>query len=514
MLSKLTPRSILFTIASAVFGRMSSAISQIIAGIYLTPTDFGVYAAANAIVTACTVLRAGGTGNHVQTMTPAEFESEAGPLFRYSMIFTALGASLSVAATLLIPNLIAGTSDYPAATLAKTATVLVAGVVAFNITVFPRAWLVAKFRIEELAALDTTLGMIRVFAFWLLARNGMGAVALAATPLLAWILESAWTWPRSGIRLRHLRVERGWLRQTFLEMRLPLVIALLISLNSQTDSVVASAFLPVSVLGAYYFASQIAMQPTTLVGSTLRSVFTAATAQMRHEPKLGQAAVRDVFNGAMVFMPLVCMALPAVFDSFEVAVWNGKWNDSRYPVLILSATLIYPSALQLISAPITGLRDWKLAIRIDALRAAARIVPAFIACLLLMKTGWSSSSIGLALSCAVGGTSALVSSLEIYRILSRAGMPPASILYELYSTPLAALMSAFAASGLARSIVEPLHATLGIRGTAGVECAMATTIYIALALILLRFGYTTTLQRLVDELPEFLRPYARRLFVL
>ncbi|MEY4171542.1 MAG: hypothetical protein RLZ94_2615, partial [Actinomycetota bacterium] len=60
MLSKLSPRSILMVLASAVFGRMSTALAQIIAAIYLSPTDFGLFATASGILAACTILRGGG----------------------------------------------------------------------------------------------------------------------------------------------------------------------------------------------------------------------------------------------------------------------------------------------------------------------------------------------------------------------------------------------------------------------------------------------------------------------
>ena len=46
------------------------------------------------------------------------------------------------------------------------------------------------------------------------------------------------------------------------------------------------------------------------------------------------------------------------------------------------------------------------------------------------------------------------------------------------------------------------------------ECVIAGSVYSMLAVILLRFGYTATLERLVAALPEFMRAPAQRLFVL
>lgn len=514
MLSNLSPRSILQVLLSAVFGRMATALSQIVAAIYLTPTDFGIYAAANGIVAACTILRGGGTGNHVQTMTPLEFVRDSGRFFRYSFIFSLIGSVLSLSATWLVPQWFGAKAGYAGTSLTLTCLVLSAGFIASNLTVFPRASMIANLRLAEISAMDTFLGAVKLGSTWLLAGSGFGPTALAGALLICSTTESLWTWPRSGLRLANLRAEKGWLKPTFMEMRLPLVMALLASLNSQTDSFVSSAFLPAAVLGSYFFASQIATQPTMLVGNTLRSIFTATTAHVRGNQDRGSAAVRDVFSGCMVFMPLVCMAVPAVYDSFEKAAWQGKWADSRYPVLILSATLVYPTTLQLVGAPIAGLRDWRLAIRIDTLRAVSRIVPAVIACALMAWLDVTSQVSGIVLASAVGGASAIAASMELFRLLTRAGMPSTSVVYELYSTPLAALLSATAAAGLAHSMVEPLRIALGERPAAAVECAAAAVVYAVLALVLLRFGYTSTLERLIDALPEFMRARARAIFLL
>lgn len=493
---------------------MSTALSQVVAALYLSPSDFGVYAAGVGITTIGMAFRAGGTGNHVQTMTLAEFEVSAGRYFRYSMLFTVGGALLTGVLIWPLADWYATSNDYPLRDLIVTTLVIGGSVIVFNLNVFPRARMIAELRLGEISLLDTITGAIKLFGTWWLAATGKGPLALAGAILIAQILECGWTWVRSGLRPAGLRADRGWLKPTFMEMRLPLVMGFMVTLNSQTDSLVGSVFLPATVLGYYYFASQLASQPATLVGNTLRAVFTATAAQVRGDTNKENASLRTIFNGAMVFLPLVTLSIPAVFDSFERAIWNGKWADSYFPVLILSTALVYPTALQLVAAPIAGLRNWKLAIRLDALRAAAKLVPAAVAGICIIWFEASPVTSGIALASAVGGASAIVASFELLRILSKADMPRTSIVYELYSTPLAALLSAIAAAGLAHSVTEPLRITLGDRLTAAVECLIAGSVYVVLALILLRFGYTGTLERLIGALPDFMRAPARRLFLL
>jgi O-antigen/teichoic acid export membrane protein len=514
MLSKLSPRSILMVLASAVFGRMSTALSQIVAAIYLSPTDFGVYAAAMAIATITTALRGGGTGNYVSTMKVAEFETDAGRLFRYAMVFMVIGVSLTSAAAPLAWWWYRDSTDYPGRDVMLVLIVLGLNFALVTFTVFPRSFMIAKLRLAEVSLLDSVSGFVKFASTWALAAHGAGAITFAGALLAGGVIELTWVSMRSGFGRRHLAVQKPWGLRTFREMRLPLALAIMISLASQTDTATGSLFVPAAVLGFYYFASQLAAQPATLVGNTLRAIFTATTAQVRGDQDRENASIQTVFSGAMVFMPLVTMAIPAVFESFERAAWQGKWADSRFPVLILSATLVYPTALQLVAAPIAGLRDWKLAIRLDALRALTKIVPAAIGGVAILWLGLGASASGMVLAAAVGGAGALVSSIELIRILGRAGMPRHTIIYELYSTPLAALLSAVAAAGLAHSATEPMRLIVGDRAAAGIECVMAGTVYSILAAVLLRFGYTTTLERLISALPEFMRPLARRLFVL
>jgi O-antigen/teichoic acid export membrane protein len=514
MLATVSPRSILQVVLSAAFGRLATALSQIVAAVYLSPTDFGVYAAAVGITTVTTALRAGGTGNHVQTMTPAEFECDAGRFFRYSIVFTAFGAVLTMALAWPIAHWFASSNAYPLRDLITTTLVIGGSFVVFNLNVFPRARMIAFLRLGEISLLDTITGAIKLFGTWVLARAGYGPMALAGSILIAQTVESCWTWLRSGLRPSSLRPQGPWFRATFIEMRLPLVVGLMVTLNSQTDSLVGSAFLPAAVLGYYYFASQLAVQPASLVGNTLRSVFTATTAQVRGDENKEHASLRTIFNGAMVFMPLVTMLIPTVFDSFERTIWGGKWADAYYPVLILSATLVYPAALQLVSAPIAGVRDWKLAIRLDLLRGVSKIVPAFAASIFIVLLNLNALTSAIVLSAAVGAVSAVVASRELYRIIVRSGMSRQTVLYELYSTPLAALLSALAAAGLAHSAVDPLRMHLSLRLTSAIECVLAGSLYLFCALILLRFGYTETLSRLIRALPDFMQPLAKRVFVI
>ena len=514
MLSRVSNRSIFAVLASAIFGRLATALAQAIAAFYLSPEEFGLYATGMGVLIVTGLLRGGGTGNHFLTMRPEEFRSDGGRFFRYALMFGAFAAVLTIATAVPVASAFARSKDYAESDLRNVLIVLGINLLATTSTTYPRARMASGLRFGELSLVDTCTGAAKLGATWLLAATGWGALSLAAPVLIASLIESSWTWPRCGLASGELRTSPGWLKRTVREMRLPLVMAILATLNSQTDTLIGSVMLPVTVIGYYFFATQIASQPSNLIANSLRSMLSPITAAVRGDPERERASIRDTFAMAMVFAPLVSMALPAIFESFERAVWNGKWADSRWPIFILSGTLTYPTAVQLIAAPLAGIRDWGSAIRIDASRAVSKIAGAGIgaAIILTAQTGVGSSALILA-SC-VGIASAFASTVEIFRVMTAARMSRPTILYELYSTPLAALLSALAASGLAHSIVSGLQGELEARTIAAIECVLASSIYGILALILLRFGYTSALERFIAALPPALNRVAKRVAVL
>lgn len=515
MLSKLSPSTIFAVIIAAVFGRMSTAIAQILAAFYLTPAEFGIYATAVGVVILTSLFRGGGTGNHMLTMTPSEFEHDGGRFFRYSLVFAALTLGTSLLLSGPASRAFASAKGYSQGDLESVIVILGIQFSVFIVGQYPRSRMSSDLRFKELAALDVASGAMKLLTTWLLAVRGGGAMALAVPLLVTSGFENVWTWARARVQRGEMRVQPGWFRTTLFEMRLPIIMAMLATLNSQTDALVGSVLVPVSVIGYYFFATQLASQPNNLIASSLRSVFSPAAARVRGNIIKERESVYAVFTAGMVFAPIVSMAIPAVFDSFERAVWDGKWAASRVPLLILSATLVYPTVVQLVAAPLSGIRDWTSAIRLDSGRAITKITAAGLAGAAIVSLQLDSFAAGIVLASLVGGMGAAIASLELYRIITRMGITTrGTVLYELYSTPLAALLSGVAASGLAHSLTESLNAHMPPRAVACIECFIAGTIYLTLSIILLRFGYTRTLERVVELLPPAASRLARRIFVL
>ena len=514
MLAKLSPRSILLIIVSAIFGRAATALSQVIAAIYLSPTDFGIYATASGFMLVTTALRAGGSGNHFPTMTIEEFHRDGPRIFWYSMRFVLFGLITSAIVAWPVSLWVSANQDYSPRLLVLTMAALAGNFILFNVACYPRYFMLAHGRIKELSAIESVMGAGKLLSTWLLASAGEGPLALALAIFFSEAIETVWAWARARVPLRFDAPHAGWFWQTLRDMIGPLSLALLAAVGGPTDSLIGSWVLPVSALGVYYFTTQLASQPAILAGSSIRSLFSIAAATSRGHAVKEAESLRLVFNGSMVFIPLITMFIPAIFEPVERAIWSGKWAMGVWPVRIFSIAMIYPTALQLLSAPVAGLRQWRLAIRIDLVRSVPKLLAALLALLVLPFVASDPAESINVFTILVSVFMAGAATWELFRIMQSARMTRATALYELYSTPLAAILSAFAAAGLSRSLVEPLAPHLDVRIGALAEAGLAGAVYICLSFVLLRFGYTQTLERLIEALPEFLRASARRMLFL
>lgn len=517
MLSRLSTKSILAVLASAIFGRAATALSQVIAAFYLDSRQFGIYATGTGVLTITGILRGGGSGNHLLSVRPEEFREDGGRFLRYGSTFALATLLLTVVLAWPVAGAFASAKGYEASTEGELRTVILLLGAAMTVAIigqYPRARMASSLRFGELSLVDTISGSLKLGSTVVLAATGFGAVALAMPLLLISLFENLWTWPRCRMSRGEWSAPSAWFTRTLLEMRLPMVVAILATINMQADSLIGSVMLPVQVIGFYYFASQLAAQPAMLVANSLRSMVSPAAAAVRGDAVRERATIRDAFSVGIVFAPLASMAVPAVFDALDRAVFNGKWSDARWGVFILSLSLAFPTVVQLLAAPFAGIRDWGATIRLDAGRAFAKVVGAAVGSLFIVWLKLDDQSSVNMLAVFIGTSSLLISSAEIFRVLRAAEMSAATISYELYSTPLAATLSALAASGLAHSLAEPIKAAAPDRVGAFAELGLAAVLYTLLSLTLLRFGYTAALEKFVGSLPAVLaQPVRRALFL-
>jgi O-antigen/teichoic acid export membrane protein len=503
--------------------RCSAAITQIILGLYLTSQDFGLYATALGILGLTACMRAGGVATYLPSMKPEEYDREAGRLFGWAAICMATGASITSAVAQPVANW------YGQPMLAWVLWILAARNLVTLMSLQARMRMAIDLRFRELAVLDTViavskLGLACLLAWWL-DETPEAVLALAVPYAASACIEFAYCIPASGVRIRHFTPKPKRLIQTAKQLRWPLALAVLISVNSQTNFVVISLITPVAAVGWIYFAYQLASQPMTLLASGLTNVFAPIMARERGNPAKERETITRVFSGAMLLVPFFFFGATAVFPAAEELVYRGRWEPANWPFFFLSVGFCFATATGVLTGSLLGLRRFQTLTGFEAMRAIGLIGGAFIgfgACLLLgldfraLPSSQQTASADLrtaivVISAATGASVAIMAITQLWLIMRQYRMPTVDFARNIAFGPLVALLTMVAAQSVGNSVTLSIHpGALSATQLAVVQLLLTTVTYATVTLICVRFLAEETLRRTVEVLPKGFQPAVRR----
>ncbi|MCE9618683.1 MAG: oligosaccharide flippase family protein [Planctomycetes bacterium] len=497
---------------ASVISRVSGLLTTIVTAWYLSPAEYGLYAIVLGITTFTTIFRGGGTSTLFPTMKPEEWRTVGGGLFLYSMIFGLLGAVLTLGAALPTeflypPEAIRGLGWLLAITSIQF--------IVFTASNFPRMMMASKLMFSQVAAMDITASLVKFGVAFYCASHGFGAMSFVISVLANSLTVLIWATLKSGITWQNLTVAPDWIPRTLSLIKIPFLIAIVNSLGSQPDFLIASFFIPISSLGIYSFASQMAIQPVLLVSGTLQNVLSPYAAQIRGHDDSENEHIRQTFLTGIVFVPIFVMAVAAMYPSMVHLLFLEKWDASIMPVTFASILLIFPTVQILLEAPIMGARRWWLTLRLFGGRALAKITGALLAVGAIFAFDIPDVHKSTAVIIGVGLAATMVSLLQIYQVTKQVKLPAKTFRYEIYSTPMYAILAAIATSGLAESVVGLLHiASITSRLESLLEFLFCLAAYSTINLVLLRFGYIENLHNILILVPSGIRSRLYRLMLL
>lgn len=476
--------NILAASAASVVVRLSGLLVQIITALYLTPEDFGVYAIGLSIAAVTFIMRGGGTGVFLQSMQPKEFKDMGGSLLRVSLVFSIFGCLLTLGAALPV-HVFYKQEQLGWILLSLSVSNLIAMVGSF-----PRGKMLAELRFAPVAGIESAASLVKLaVAFWC-ARSGWGALTFALAQLSGELAKSITLLAFARLRKSDFSAPPEWIGTMASMLPLPLLIAIVTSLSEQGDTFLASWFVPVSVLGVYYFATQLTAQPFRLLAATIQSVLAPHSAQTRSDSKASVEAVQSAFLSGIVFMPLIVMSVPTCYPSASRLLWGHKWDATIWPVALSCSLLLYPTVLTILEGPLIGLRKWREVLRLMCLRVGSRLLGSVIGIILVLAAGLPPETAAITLVVSVGALSSIVCAIALRKSLLRAGIDRSLIDYELYITPLYSVLAAIGVHGLVTSLV-PMMVTsdMSSRWVLATELLLSIAFYTIVSLVLLRFSY-------------------------
>jgi len=343
----------------------------------------------------------------------------------------------------------------------------------------------------------------------------MGALTFAIAQLSGESLKALLLFLLARVQVTDFTAPPQWIGTMASLLPLPLAIAVVTSLSEQGDTFVASWFVPVSVLGIYYFATQLTAQPFRLLAGTIQSVLAPHTAQTRTDPKASAESIQSAFLSGIVFMPLVVMSVPTCYPSASRLLWGDKWEATVWPVALSCTLVLYPTVLTILEGPLIGLRRWRDVLRLMTLRVGSRLIGSIIGVIIVLTAGLPPETAAIVLVLSVGVLSSLACALALRKSLVSAGVDRSLVDFELYITPLYSVLAAVGVHGLVTSLTPTIEG-LGITGrsTHAIQLLVSALLYTGTALVLLRFSYFEKLCILLRTVPTAVRTPLMRLFFI
>ena len=495
--------------AASLAVRTSGLLTQIVTAWYLTPADFGVYAIGLSIAAVTFIMRGGGTGVFLQTMQPSEFKDLGGSLLRVSLVFSIFGCLLTLGAALPVRII------YQQEQLGWILLTLSLSNLIGMVSSFPRGKMLSGLKFVSVAWVETAAAVLKFGTALWCARSGMGALTFAIAQLSGESLKALLLFLLARVRVTDFTAPPQWIGTMASLLPLPLMIAVVISLSEQGDTFVASWFVPVSVLGIYYFATQLTAQPFRLLASTIQSVLAPHTAQTRADPKASAESIQSAFLSGIVFMPLVVMSVPTCYPSASRLLWGDKWEATVWPVALSCTLVLYPTVLTILEGPLIGLRRWRDVLRLMTLRVGSRLIGSMIGVIIVLATGLPPESAAIVLVVSVGVLSSLVCAFALRKSLVSAGIDRSLVDFELYITPLYSVLAAVGVHGLVASLTTTMSGW-GVAGRSmhALQLLLSILLYTGTSLVLLRFSYFEKLCILLRTAPPFVRTPLMRFFFI
>jgi PST family polysaccharide transporter len=508
--------AIVATTLAGLGARISALAAQAIVGIYLTEEQLGSYALAIGVLGVTAIWRNGGSATYLPSLRPEEFEVMAPRMFGWASGFAVATALLTAAVALSDPYAPGWLAQYRVPGLTPLLLVLALQKLVFPVALIGRMRLAVEHRFTSLARADAFNALARLVLTWAVAANGGGALALAIPYTAGTVFEIVAVAALGGYRRRDFAVPLGGYRTLAKILAWPLALAVLNSMRLDVSFLVIGAVLPAAALGLFYFAFQLANQPTMLLATSLQNVLAPMLARSRGSFESERFGMERVFASAMLFVPITTMAAASFFPAAERLVWDGKWAQAGPSVTLLCIGATYATVAALMLGPLLGLQRFKAAAWFEFLKMLGIIVGALVGAVLVraMASGSDADTPPVTVISATVAVGMVATSLaQLLWAAGKYGIPGPEVARNLTFGPLLAGLTAVAATSIGHSITESFPVGGGRTG-AFVELAAIGSIYTLLIMLALRFTAESTLRDSVAMLPPAVRKFANKVFVL
>jgi len=332
-LTRVAMRGMVWALSGHAAVTAMSLIAQIVLGWYLSQDDFGVYALAIGLTNILQVCRDGGAAIWLARQPPDEFRENSGPAF-WTVVFL---AALVTAAMLVVAPLAAGV--YQDRTIAWLILISALATPLEAVSIIPIVDLQVHMRFAELAKLRALNGLVRHGLAVLFAILGFGPFSFVIPVVMVAVIQATilyvitkiqpWRSAPTWNRCRGVLRQSGW----------ALAGTLANAVFRQVDYLALGLVATTNVVGIYFFAYQLSIQPILLLSQNLRRIVLPTFSRVQDDPpRRTRAALRGITVIAFLSTTVTCWIALSI-ELLERFIWNGLWADATSPVRALCVAM-------------------------------------------------------------------------------------------------------------------------------------------------------------------------------
>lgn len=392
--------------------------SQILLAKLLAPADFGNLGLALTVTTVASVMANFGVDDVLlQRQKTLRFWATSG--FVASL---GLGAISFIGVVLIAPF---AATLYHSAVLRTLLPLMALAMPLTALSTVPMAQIRADLNFRFLAAYTTVEFMLLQFLTIALALLGFGVFSFAIPiPLMAG-LRALIFWVVARPRLGRMR--SGQLRMMGAKSAAVFGTKILTAAVGQGDRIMLGLWAPKTVVGAYFFAFRLAVQPIQLLAGNLTNVLFPVLSQLRHDPaRQREAALNASRVLAFAVMPYSFLQA-AIARPLLTFVFGEKWQAAIPLVEILSIGLAFDAVSWVAGALLQARGEFR-----RSLAYSLYFFPLFFAMVALGAFRWS----GMGVAGAVTIFYVIFAPVYSYCVFHRMGMSLRGVM-SIYMAPVA-----------------------------------------------------------------------------
>lgn len=328
-----TLRGARLSLGGFVLSRGLLFVVYIVLARYVSPTQFGYYAAASLITGVGSLFSESGMLSAL-IRRPDRIEEAASTAF-YSLLLSGVLLTLGALAISPLLGLFFHSSHVTALSAALSVALLLQA-----LTVVPDALLQRRFSFARRVAIDPLTALAFAVAAFIAAVNGAGAWALVAGAYASLIMSviAAWAFARFRPRLGQASVQM-W-RELAAFARPVLGSEILSRVATQLDTVMLGRFKGAAPLGQYRNGLRLAQQPTDGFTSVGAYVLLPALVRIAGHPERLRDATRRLYRQiAAVALPISLALLPLGVP-VAVLLLGSRWRPAGHVLAGLCGLLI------------------------------------------------------------------------------------------------------------------------------------------------------------------------------